>query len=106
MKRGVFREKERNLRKKAEKEHELFRYQMLASSSAEVYEACSKIQFYECFYEYFQYKEHLGKGLVEACLEEPDLMEALWSLYLGREYLKCDTWEEMEEILRVLVDRK
>ena len=106
MKRGVFGEKEKNLRNKVEKERELFRYKMLASSSAEIYEACSKIRFYERFYEYFQYKEHLGKGLVEACLEEPDLMEALWSLYLGREYLKCDTWEEMEEILRVLVDRK
>ncbi len=105
MKRGVFSGKERSLRKKAEKERELFRYKMLASSPAEVYEACSKIRFYECFYEYFQYKEHLEKGLVEACLLESDLMEALWSLYLEREYLKCDTWEEMEEILRALADR-
>ena len=72
MKRGVFGEKEKNLRNKVEKERELFRYKMLASSSAEIYEACSKIRFYERFYEYFQYKEHLGKGLVEACLEEPD----------------------------------
>ena len=106
MKRGVFSEKERSLRKKAEKERESFRYKMLPSSSSEVYEACGKIRFYECFYEYFQYKEHLGKGLEEACLEDPDLMEALWSIYLGREYLKSDTWEEKEEILGLLVDRK
>ncbi len=105
MKRGVFSDRERNLRKKSEKERELFRYKMLASSSAEVYEACSKIRFYECFYEYFQYVEHMEKRLIDACLGESDLMEVLWGLYMEREYLKCDTWEEMEEILRVLADR-
>lgn len=105
MKRRVFSEKERNLRKKIEKERELFHYKMLASPAAEIYEACSKIRFYECFYEYFQYVEHMEKGLVEVCLEEQDLMEALWDLYLEREYLKCDTWEEMEEILGALADR-
>lgn len=105
MKRGVFSEKERSLRKKAEKERESFRYKMLASSSAEVYESCGKIRFYECFYEYFQYVEHMEMTIIDACLKEQDLLETLWDLYLEREYLKCDTWEEMAGVLGVLADK-
>ena len=101
MKRGVFGEKEKNLRNKVEKERELFRYKMLASSSAEIYEACSKIRFYE----YFQYVEHMEMTIIDACLKEQDLMETLWDLYLEREYLKCDTWEEMAEVLGALADK-
>ena len=105
MKRGVLGEKEKNLRNKVEKERELFRYKMLASSSAEIYEACSKIRFYERFYEYFQYVEHMEMTIIDACLKEQDLMETLWDLYLEREYLKCDTWEEMAEVLGALADK-
>ena len=43
--------------------------------------------------------------IIDACLKEQDLMETLWDLYLEREYLKCDTWEEIAEVLGALADK-
>lgn len=105
MKRGIFSEKERKLRKKIGREHELFKYKMLAAPAAEIYDNCNKIRFYGCIHEYFQYAENLEKKFVDACLGEPDAIAALWELYIEYEYLKCDTWEDIEEILWTLVDR-
>lgn len=106
MRRGLFSEKERELRKKIAKEHELFQYKMLASSAEAVYDACNRIWFYECIYEYFQFAGNIEKKSVDACLEEEDIMAALWELYVKYEYLKVGTWEDVEEILDVFVERK
>lgn len=106
MKRGIFNEKERRIRKKVQQEHELFKYKMLALPAEEIYNNCNKIRFYECIYEYFQYAEDVEKRFVDACLKESNVIAVLWDLYIEYEYLKCDTWEGIEEILRMLVDRR
>ena len=106
MRRGLFREKERELWKKIAKEHELFRYKMLASTAEAVYDACNRIWFYECIYEYFQYAENIEEKFVEACLEEENAIATLWELYVRYEYLKVGTWEDVEEILAVFAERK
>ena len=72
MRRGLFREKERELWKKIAKEHELFRYKMLASTAEAVYDACNRIWFYECIYEYFQYAENIEEKNFRGAEPETD----------------------------------
>lgn len=106
MRRGLFSEKERELRKKIAKERELFRYKMLASPAEAVYDACNRIWFYECIYEYFQFAENIEEKFMDACLEEENAIATLWRLYARYEYLRVGTWEDVEEILAVLAERK
>ena len=79
---------------------------MLASTAEAVYDACNRIWFYECIYEYFQYAENIEEKFVEACLEEENAIATLWELYVRYEYLKVGTWEDVEEILAVFAERK
>lgn len=106
MKRGVFSSSKKKILAKAEAEHELFKYKMLASLVKDVYEKCSEIRFYECIYEYFRYCESVPEEYIEACLKESEIFQALWRTYMENEYLKADTWEDIEELIAVLMERQ
>ena len=68
MRRGDMPDREIELMKRIETEHTIFKYRMLASPAAEVYENCNVIRFYECIYEFFQYAENIEKEYINACL--------------------------------------
>lgn len=103
MKRGVFPESTVRLVKSVEREFELFKYKTLSKSRNEIFECCGVIRFYSCIHEYFLYAEDIEEAHRNACLECGDVIASLYALYLKYEYLRCSRWEDIEEILDVLV---
>lgn len=103
MKRGVFSENFSKLIKAAKDEFELFRYKTLSRSRKEIFEACSRIAFYSCIYEYFLYAEEISEKHIRACLNCGEIIASLYQIYLKYEYLQYSRWEDIEEILDVLV---
>ncbi len=103
MKRGQFSDKETRLVRKVENEFELFRYKMLSKSRKKIFERCSEIRFYSCVYEYFIYAEDIAEPHIKACLKCGDIIAELYGLYLEWEHLRYSRWEDIEELLNVLV---
>lgn len=93
---------EAELREKAAGEHEAFKRSMLTLPKETLYDACSKIGFYECLHEYFQYSSQISPEFVQNLRECETPIALLWELYLQREELRADTWEGIEEMLRLL----
>lgn len=81
-------EKEKGLLRKVQREHSLFKYQMLSGTNREIYDRCIKICFYENLIEYFLYKEDIGEEIVEAGLQSEDLLNELYHVYLKYECLQ------------------
>lgn len=92
---------EKKLLRKVQREHSLFKYQMLSGTNREIYENCNKISFYENLNEYFLYKEEISKEIIETGLRAENLLDELYQLYLKYEWLQITSWEKIEEILRV-----
>ena len=103
MKRGIFPDNVIRLVKRVEQEFELFRFKMLSKSRDEIFEGCNIIRFYSCIYVYFLYKEDMEEAHINACLKCEDVIAALYYLYLKYEYLRYSRWEDIEELLDVLV---
>lgn len=103
MKRGLFSEKEIRLIHSIEQEFELFQYRTLSKSRKKIFEACCEIRFYSCIYEYFLYAEEIADDHIEACLKCENAIAELYDLYLKCEYLRCDRWEDIEELLDMFV---
>lgn len=102
MKRGVFSEGLEKLTKAAEREFELFQYKTLSKSRKKIFEACSRIAFYSCIYEYFLYAEEISEKHIRVCLNCGEIIASLYQIYLKYEYLQYSRWEDIEEILDVL----
>lgn len=106
MKREIFGRKKQGVYDRVKAEHESFKCKMLALDTADVYDCCNKIRFYECIYEYFQYGEALTEKNLDACYKETNLISALWELYIKDESLKADTWDDVEGILQALAQHQ
>ena len=105
MKRGEFSQKEHELMKRIENEFELFKYKMLSKTNLEIYENCSKICFYCCIYEYFIYAEDFKAEHIQACLKSDNVIADLYAIYTKYEYLRYDRWEDINELLNMLVKK-
>lgn len=103
MRRREYAEGEKQMIQKINTEHALFKYSMLSGSTHEVYDACKRICFYECMQEYFLYSEQISTEFVGAAGHSDRILAELWEIYLKYEYLKADTWAEIEDILKVYV---
>lgn len=106
MRRGDMPDREIELMKRIETEHTIFKYRMLASPAAEVYENCNVIRFYECIYEFFQYAENIEKEHINACLMYENVIGTLYQLYIKYEYLRYSRWEDIEEMLSALLEEQ
>lgn len=100
-KRKDSKDKEQALMEQMEQEYQLFRYQMLSRTKKEIYESCAKIHFYECCHEYFLYQEDIVAEFFEIAVQRKGIYQELWNLYLKYEYLEVDTWEQIEEMLKL-----
>ena len=49
------------------------------------------------------YSEEIENSYLSACLKCENIIATLYSLYLEYEYLRYNRWEDIEEILNVLV---
>ncbi len=76
---------------------------MLSKSNTEIYDKCDIIRFYHCIYEYFIYSSDIDKTHISSCLKCDDIIGSLYQIYNTYEYLKCERWEDIEEILDVFV---
>ncbi len=103
MKRGQFSEKEVRLIKRAEDEFMLFKYKMLSKSRKKIFKMCDKIRFYCCIYEYLTYADDIDDEHIEACLRYERPIAELYRVYQEYEYLRYSRWEEIRELLNVLV---
>ncbi|MCI9390742.1 MAG: hypothetical protein HFH54_13970 [Lachnospiraceae bacterium] len=103
MKRGQLTEKETQLVKRVENEFGYFRYKMLSKSRKKIFKRCDKIRFYCYIYEYLMYADGIDKEHIEACLKYERPIAGLYRVYQRYAYLQYDRWEEIEELLNVLV---
>ena len=103
MRRGQFSEKEIRLIRRAEDEFRLFKYKMLSESRKKIFKKCDKIRFYCYIYEYFMYADDIDKEHIEACLRYERPIGELYRIYQRYAYLQYGLWEEIEELLNVLV---
>lgn len=103
MKRGQFSEKEIQLIRRVEDEFTLFRYKMLSKSRKKIFKRCDKIRFYCCIYEYLIYADDIDQEHIGACLRYEKPIAKLYKIYQRYEYLQYGRWEEIEELLNVLV---
>ena len=107
MKRGEFSEKEIKLIRSVEKEFELFKYKTLSASRKEIFDSCNEIRFYCCIWEYFEYSEDIGTEYINACLKYDDnVIATLYQLYLNNEHLRYERWDDIVEMLEVLVSEQ
>lgn len=95
---------EKEMLGKIKAEHELFKYRMLSGTAQEIYVSCRKICFYESLAEYFLYNEQISRDFINASTGSSRIIKELWEIYLEYEYLKADTWEEIENLLQVYVE--
>lgn len=107
MKRGEFPEGEVKLVKSVEQEFELFKYKMLSRSRQEIFDSCNEIRFYTCAYEYWIYAEDISSEHIRACLNcLGAVIASMYNVYMEIEYLRCGRWEDIEEILNVMVRKQ
>lgn len=98
--------RERDFRKKLGLERELFRMWMLSKDSAQVYDKCNKIRFFEILFEFFDTRRRIDKQTVEAGLRAAYLMEELYQVYLTYEWLEISTEEDIAGLIGVYVELK
>ncbi len=103
MRRGQFSEKEIRLIRRAEDEFRLFKYKMLSESRKKIFKQCGEIRFYSCIYKYLMYADDIDKEHIEACLKYERPIAELYRVYQSYEYLQYGRWEEIRELLNVLV---
>lgn len=103
MKRRQFSEKETQLIRRAEDEFVIFRYKMLSKNRKEIFKKCDKIRFYRYIYEYLMYADDINKEHIEACLRYERPIAELYKIYQRYEYLQYGRWDEIKELLNVLV---
>ena len=104
MRRGIFPDSRIRLIQSVEREFELFKYKTLSKSRNEIFEDCGIIRFYSCVHEYFMYVDEIEEAHGKACLRcGENVIDTLYRLYLKYEYLRYSRWEDIEELLNVLV---
>lgn len=97
-------EAEREMAEKIKTEYRLFRYKTLSGTPRMVYGSCRRICFYESIKEYFLYNEQINRDFINASRGCSKIINELWKIYLKYEYLKADTWDEIENLLQAYVD--
>lgn len=103
MRKGELTDKELQLITVAEREFGLFKYKMLSKSRKKIFDDHSRIRFYSYIYEYLMYADDIAKEHIGACLRYEEPIAELYRVYQGYEYLRYDRWEDIEELLDVLV---
>lgn len=104
MKKGIFSENKVKLIRSVEQEFEMFKYKKLLGSRQSIFDSCNEIRFYSCLYEYFQYSEDISEEHIRVCLNcGGEVIATLYRVYMDIEYLRYSRWEDIEEILNVLV---
>ena len=87
-------------------EREVFRFRRVTlthARKADIWDNCHKIHFYTCVKEYFSLNTRIPQVYLELAIADPSLVQTMWNTYLKYEHLQYQTWEDIEEILEVVV---
>lgn len=103
MRKGELTDKELQLITVAEREFGLFRYRMLSKSRKKIFRNSNEINFYRCVHEYLMCADDISREHIGACLRYEEPIAELYRVYQRYEYLRYGRWEEIEELLDVLV---
>lgn len=95
----------KQLVEKVANEYKLFYYSIMEKDKKEIFELCSKIKFYTCVSEYFEWKEDIDKKAVKSLKDINYPMEELWQYYLDHEYIAASSWDDIDELLACYSDR-
>ena len=90
----------RKAKRKIEKEFKNYKkFNLKYASKAEIWDICHRIYIYTVCMEYFSLNPDIPKVYLELALADPALLQTIWSTYKKYEQLKCDTWNDVEDIL-------
>lgn len=103
MRKGMFDDREIRLAGIVEREYGLFRYRMLSKSRKKIFRNSNEINFYRCVHEYLMCADDISREHIGACLRYEEPIAELYRVYQRYEYLRYGRWEEIEELLDVLV---
>lgn len=95
---------EKQARKKVLREYRLFKRRFrYRKTFGDLWEACGQVHFYSTVKEYFELNEKIPKVYLELIMKEERPLAAMWETYLSEDYLRYQTWEEIEEILEAML---
>ncbi len=80
-----------------------FRASMYRKPQPEIWGACGKIHFYCCVFEYFQYNDRIPMKYYSLLCTCRRPIYTLWETYLRYEHLSYLTWEDIDNIMEVLL---
>ncbi len=83
-----------------------FRASMYRKSQPEVWEASDRIHFYCCVFEYFQYNNQIPVKYYALLCSCRRPIYTLWETYLRYEYLSYLTWEDIDDIMEMLLESR
>lgn len=90
--------------KKVYREYDEFRDRVLGMDSAEVWERCRRIQFYCYIREYFEYNRKIEAAVAAFTAGLVWPVQKMWDFYLKNESCHCDTWEEITEMIHLMME--
>ena len=89
---------------RADREYEALKEHMMESSKREIWDACGKIHFYGLVKGYLDMAFDLPAKYRAVLEQEKRPLSALWEVYSDSDCLGYLTWEEIEEVLDVMVE--
>ena len=92
---------------RAESEYRKFKYEMMEKASREeLWNGAGKIHFYTLVKDYLEGVTEMPGAYVKVLAKEKNPLSALYEVYSDSESLGFATWEEIEEILEVMVQEE
>lgn len=93
-------------RRKVEREFRHFKRRMMYGTPKEgIWEACGRIHFYNCLYEYFDLNGKIPMVYLELVLAVPDFLDMAWRVYLKQEDSGYQTWSEISDLMEKILMR-
>ncbi len=98
---------EDTIRKRVSDEFDAYKRDVLRCNNPEVvWDLCNRIAFFCCVAEYFECIENIPEEYLEVLEELIHPIYSMWTEYLKYEQLQYAKWEDVENILQVMVERK
>jgi len=95
------------VRKKVSEEFYAYKAEVLKCNDPElVWNLSNRISFYGCVAEYFEGMETIAEKILNVLDKFIHPIYAMWTEYLKYEQLKYAKWEDIEEILDLMVKKE
>lgn len=93
--------KEQLVCSRIQREYRQFQYHVLKLKKKDIMDMCSKIRFYHCVREFFQYNSAIPEDVFLFLLPRKNIIYSMWELYLKHEALECSTWESIYDVAEI-----